>query len=57
MHDYSLSWLGTGTSIKSGRVKLVLWTQTIPLSEMMQSCKYFPHDISIFLCVVHFYGS
>jgi hypothetical protein len=25
MRDPSLSWLGTGTSIKSGRVKLILW--------------------------------
>ena len=33
-----LSWLGTGTSIKSGRVRLVLWAQTFPLSEMMGSC-------------------
>ena len=43
--DHSLSWLGTGTSIISGRVKLVLWAQTSPLSEMMRSrkCKCFPH--------------
>jgi hypothetical protein len=27
IHDRSLSWLGTGTSIKSGGVKLVLLTQ------------------------------
>ena len=27
-HDRSLSWLDTGTSIKGGRVKLVLWAQT-----------------------------
>ena len=25
IHEHSLSWLGTGTSIKSGRGKLVLW--------------------------------
>ena len=25
VHDRSLSWFGTGTSIKSGGVKLVLW--------------------------------
>ena len=37
------SWLGTGTSIKSGGIKLVLWAQTSPLSEMMRSCKCFPH--------------
>ena len=28
-------WLGTDTSIKSGRVKLCLWHQASPLSEMM----------------------
>ena len=26
IHDRSLSWLGTGTSIKSGEIKLILWT-------------------------------
>jgi len=30
---------GTGTSIKSGGNKLVLWTQNSPLSEMTRSCK------------------
>jgi len=34
MHDHSRPWLGTGTSIKSGRVKLVLWPQTSPLREI-----------------------
>jgi hypothetical protein len=43
VHDCSLSWLGTGTSIKRGGVKLVLWIQIFPLSEMMRSCKGFPH--------------
>jgi len=28
IHDRSLAWLGTGTSIKRGRVKLVVWVQT-----------------------------
>ena len=28
---------GTGTSIKSGWVKLILWTKTFPLSDMMCS--------------------
>ena len=28
IHDLSFSWLGTGTSIKCGRVKLVLLAQT-----------------------------
>ena len=36
--DRSLSWLGTGTSIKSGRVKLVLWPQTSSLGEMILPC-------------------
>jgi hypothetical protein len=31
IHDCSLSWLGTGTSIKCGRVKLVLSAQISPL--------------------------
>ena len=26
-HDHSLSWLGAGTSVKNGRVKLVLLAQ------------------------------
>ena len=41
IYDRSLSWLGTGTSIKSGGIKLVLWTQTSNLSEMMWSYKSF----------------
>jgi len=28
IHDRTLSWLDTGTSIKSSRVKLVSWTKT-----------------------------
>jgi len=32
MDDLSLSWFGTGTSLLSGRVKLVLWLQASPLS-------------------------
>jgi hypothetical protein len=38
---YLISLAGTGTLIKSGRVKLVLWTQTFPFSEIMWSCKCF----------------
>jgi hypothetical protein len=30
IHDCSFSLLGTVTSIKSGEVKLVLWSQTSP---------------------------
>ena len=41
--DRSLSWLSTGNSVKqNSRVKLVLWTQTFPLSEIVRSCKCFP---------------
>ena len=39
VHDLSLSELGTGASIKSGRVKLVLWAQISSLGEMMWSCQ------------------
>ena len=34
---HSFSWLGTGTSVKNGIVKLVSWAQATLLSEMMQS--------------------
>ena len=37
VHDRSISWLGTDTSIKSGGVKLVLWTQVSSLSNIMRS--------------------
>ena len=32
----TFTWISTGTSIKSGEVKLILWTQTSPLSERLQ---------------------
>ena len=38
IHDRSLSWLGTGTAIKSGGLKIVVWAQTSSLSEMMRLC-------------------
>ena len=34
IHDHSLLWFDTDTSIKSGCVKLVLWTKISPVSEM-----------------------
>ena len=43
IHDRSHSCLGTDTSIKCGWIKLVLWSQIFPLSEMMLSYKYFSH--------------
>lgn len=39
---FPVSWLGAGTSIKSGGVRLVLWTQNFPLSKMMRTCTCFP---------------
>jgi hypothetical protein len=33
----------TCTSIKSGGIILVIWARTFRLSEMMRSCKCFPH--------------
>ena len=36
IHDRSLSWLGTSTSIKRDGVKLALWDQTFPFREMMR---------------------
>jgi hypothetical protein len=41
IHDCSFSWFGTGTSVESGWVKLVLWAQISPFSEMMWSLKTF----------------
>jgi hypothetical protein len=41
MYHTSLSWLDTCTSIKSGGVKLVLWPQTSPVSEMMRHASIF----------------
>jgi hypothetical protein len=43
IHDRSFSCIGTGTSTKSDGAKLVLCFQTSPLSEVMRSCKCFPH--------------
>ena len=43
IHDRSHSWVGTCISIKSPGNALVLWAQIFTLSEMMRSCKYFPH--------------
>jgi len=31
IHDGSLSWIGTGTSIKSGGFKLMLYVQAFPI--------------------------
>jgi hypothetical protein len=41
IYYHSFSWLGTGTSIKSNWVKIVLWAQTTPLNETRQSYKCF----------------
>jgi len=42
IHDSLISWLGTDTSIKSGRIKLVLWAQTslqTKITEMLFYCQ------------------
>ena len=49
LHSSSLSWHGTGTSIKSDGVKLVLWAQTSSQSEMMCHVKCFPPVVSTFV--------
>ena len=41
IQDRSISWLGTGISIKSGGVQLFFWTQTALRSEMIRSCRCF----------------
>jgi hypothetical protein len=35
VHDHSLSWLGTITSMKRGRAKLVLWAKSFPNSLLL----------------------
>ena len=37
IHNLSLSSFGTGTSIKHGGAKLILWAQLFPVSEMIRS--------------------
>ena len=43
IHDRSLFWLGSGTSIRSGWAKLILWAQTSSLNEIRRLLKCFPH--------------
>jgi hypothetical protein len=38
IHDQLLFSIDTATSIESGGVKLILWAQASPLSEIMRSC-------------------
>ena len=56
MHNHSFTWLGTGTSIENGGVKLVLWAQTSPCSDSCNhesvfnmSVKYFKNTEGIAL--------
>ena len=42
IHDQTLSWLNTDTSIKSGGVKLIIWAQLPSCSEIMRSIKCYP---------------
>ena len=43
IHDRSLSCRVTCTSITSGKIKLIIWTQAFPLSEIMLSCNCYLH--------------
>jgi hypothetical protein len=43
IHDRSFSVFGPGTSMKSGRVKIVVWVQISSVSEMIRSCRCIPH--------------
>jgi len=38
IQDRSISYHGTGTSIKSGGAKLVLWTQNLPSNIISKIC-------------------
>lgn len=38
MHDRPCTWLGKGTSINIGGLKLISWIKTSPLDEMMRQC-------------------
>ena len=41
IHNSSLSWFSTGSSVKSGGVRVVVWIPTYPLGDMMRLCKCF----------------
>ena len=43
IHTFSCFWLDACTYITSGTVKLALYDQSSPLSEMIRSCMCFPH--------------
>lgn len=43
LHGRYLSYLGYRQLNKERRITLVAWAQSSPLSEMMRSCKFFPH--------------
>ena len=43
IQDSTFTWHGTGTSIKTIGVKLVLGAKFPPLSKMIRPYKYFPH--------------
>jgi len=47
MNDRSLSEIDTGTSIKSVRVRLVLWTQNshVAVNQMISPCERYARDI------------
>ena len=52
VHEHSLSWLGTGTSIKSGRIKLVLWSQIFQIQSFWT--KYGSDFVVFVICYANF---
>jgi hypothetical protein len=56
IHDRSFSVFGLGTSMKSGRVKIVVWVQVSPASDMIRSCRCIPH-VSKMLVLTYNWGN
>ena len=56
IHDRSLSVFGPGTSMKSGWVKIVVWVQVSPVSEMIRLCRCIPH-VSKILVLTYNWGN
>ena len=55
IYDRSLSWLGTGTSIKSGGVKLVLWVQLFGNNKVIYYlCSCIQHLTEFFVLIILF---
>jgi hypothetical protein len=40
INGHLLSWLGTGISIKNGRVKLIVWAQIFHIDKSLINCSH-----------------